>query len=218
MHSLVKESAWTTSQSPMWPPRPPAASSIVSRMLLYRSKVRVGWLASRLCSTLEPVGEGKHEVVGEWSPKEPAGDGGQEAEGTTWSEEEDGFREVLTLPVPSESLVSFSEDSVRRRLGPVSLASLAVYKLSTVVRIECRKLSTAICCRSQGSCVATEVRRSRPAMSRALPASVSIVSNVSKATRLIQPNLDEKYVQKKCSRSLLLLTCPLLSAENTPLS
>ena len=142
------------------------------------------------------MGEGKHEVVGEWSPKEPAGDGGQEAEGTTWSEEEDGFREVLTLPVPSESLVSFSEDSVRRRLGPVSLASLAVYKLSTVVRIECRKLSTAICCRSQGSCVATEVRRSRPAMSRALPASVSIVSNVSKATRLIQPNLDKKKVKQ----------------------
>merc|ERR1711962_783064 len=107
--------------------------------------------------------------VARFEPLFNTGAGGQEAEGTTWSEEEDGFREVLTLPVPSESLVSFSEDSVRRRLGPVSLASLAVYKLSTVVRIECRKLSTAICCRSQGSCVATEVRRSRPAMSRALP-------------------------------------------------
>ena len=87
----------TTSQSPMLPPSPPPASSTSVFICWYRAIVRLGWLDSRLGSPDEdPVGDGRQEGIGEWSPKEAAGDGGQDPEGTTWSEDVESTRSALT--------------------------------------------------------------------------------------------------------------------------
>ena len=116
-------SSRTTSQSPML--QFPALSSTSVLICWYRAVVRLGWLASRLGSALDPVGDGRHEGIGEWSPREAAGEGGQDPEGTTWSEEVESTRNPLIMRLlPSESLASFSEDSVR--LGWLSRASFLV--------------------------------------------------------------------------------------------
>ena len=86
----------TTSQSPMLPPSPPPALSTSVFICWYRAIVRLGWFASRLASQLDPVGDGRQEGIGEWSPREAAGDGGQEAEGTTWSEDVESTRRART--------------------------------------------------------------------------------------------------------------------------